>query len=286
MCYSTNRFIYVTKWQTHYEAGKYQRVRDERRLVFTSDTSYVYPDHLEGKITVKHVSHIDSLDAFKDEGLTNFYIKDKLICHDIHNHREGCYERLEPVDVQCSQETEQEASLSKYKREVFLSEGPKTNALELFAGGGFLSHGLHMGGNINTKWAIEYEPAPAKLNKRNFPGTIVYVEDVSTCFDRATRQEGESDRTSSNMAASNETDKLGQPVNSMPRKGEVACLICGFPCQDYSGLNHHPKAYAHRNTMICSVLSYIDFYRPSYVLLENVTGLLKHRVCFSAKTHD
>lgn len=34
---------------------------------------------------------------------------------------------------------------------------------------------------------------------------------------------------------------------------------------------------AFRSTLICNMLSYVDFYRPKYFLLENVTGLLYFR---------
>lgn len=33
-----------------------------------------------------------------------------------------------------------------------------------------------------------------------------------------------------------------------------------------------------RTTLVCNMLSYVDFYRPKYVLLENVIGLLFHRL--------
>lgn len=159
-----------------------------------------------------------------------------------------------------------------------MSEGPKMNALELFAGAGGFSVGLHMGGNIHTKWEIEHIPAAAQINKLNSPGTVVYIEDVSVCFDRATRQEGETDSTNGRVAT--EKDNLGQPVHAMPKKGEVFSLTAGFPCPGYSSLNRYPKPQDLQNTLICSVLSYVDYYRPKYVTLENIRNLLNHKVCF------
>lgn len=32
----------------------------------------------------------------------------------------------------------------------------------------------------------------------------------------------------------------------------------------------------YRSTLVCNMLSYVEFYRPSYFLLENVLGLLQY----------
>jgi hypothetical protein len=29
-----------------------------------------------------------------------------------------------------------------------------------------------------------------------------------------------------------------------------------------------------RNTLVCNMISYVDFYKPSYFMLENVTGMI------------
>jgi len=60
----------------------------------------------------------------------------------------------------------------------------------------------------------------------------------------------------------------------MPRKGEVDFIYGGPPCQSFSMMNHNKKADDIRNTLVCNMLSYVEFYRPLYFLLENVTGLL------------
>ena len=38
-----------------------------------------------------------------------------------------------------------------------------------------------------------------------------------------------------------------------------------------------------RSTLICNMLSYVEFYQPMYLLLENVYGLLVHALRPSEK---
>lgn len=37
-----------------------------------------------------------------------------------------------------------------------------------------------------------------------------------------------------------------------------------------------PTYAFYRSTLVCNMLSYVEFYRPSYFLLENVVGLLHY----------
>jgi site-specific DNA-cytosine methylase len=52
----------------------------------------------------------------------------------------------------------------------------------------------------------------------------------------------------------------------------------GPPCQGFSGSNRFKKADDIKNSLVVMYLSFVDFYRPKYSLLENVRGLLTHRV--------
>ncbi|CCL99992.1 uncharacterized protein FIBRA_02017 [Fibroporia radiculosa] len=90
----------------------------------------------------------------------------------------------------------------------------------------------------------------------------------------------------------NQHPRTPQLLPDMPKPGEVdfiyggnycafilidAIVICSFtgpPCQSFSGMNHYKRADDIRNTLVCNMLSYVEFYQPLYFLLENVTGLL------------
>ena len=59
----------------------------------------------------------------------------------------------------------------------------------------------------------------------------------------------------------------------IPRQGEVDLLCGGLPCQGFSGLNrlNQEEKYEKRNNFLVSTfLGYCDFYRPMFVILENV----------------
>ncbi|KAJ1835526.1 hypothetical protein LPJ73_007714, partial [Coemansia sp. RSA 2703] len=64
----------------------------------------------------------------------------------------------------------------------------------------------------------------------------------------------------------------------MPQPGDVDFIYCGPPCQGFSRCNRFLKADDIKTSLIANALSYVDFYRPSYFLLENVRGLLDYRL--------
>jgi hypothetical protein len=70
----------------------------------------------------------------------------------------------------------------------------------------------------------------------------------------------------------------------LPPKGETQLLVGGPPCQGFSGMNRfnvsdHSKA---KNSHVVPYLSYLDFYRPRFFILENVPNVMQHP---SAKPH-
>lgn len=59
---------------------------------------------------------------------------------------------------------------------------------------------------------------------------------------------------------------------TLPLRGEVDLLVGGPPCQGFSGMNRF-NAGQHSlsmNSLVVTYLSYCDYYRPKYFLLENV----------------
>ena len=65
---------------------------------------------------------------------------------------------------------------------------------------------------------------------------------------------------------------------NLPLPGEVEFIMGGPPCQGYSGMNRHNSGAwsMQQNSMVVSFLSYCDFYRPRYILLENVRSFATH----------
>jgi DNA (cytosine-5)-methyltransferase 1 len=48
--------------------------------------------------------------------------------------------------------------------------------------------------------------------------------------------------------------------------------------QGFSGINRYQKTNDIKNSLVACFLSYIDHYRPKYLLLENVRGLVSHKL--------
>lgn len=69
-----------------------------------------------------------------------------------------------------------------------------------------------------------------------------------------------------------------ETLASLPAPGEVDFLCGGPPCQGYSGMNRFNKGTWSlvQNSMVMAYLSYADFYRPRYFLLENVRNFVSH----------
>ena len=72
-------------------------------------------------------------------------------------------------------------------------------------------------------------------------------------------------------------------MGSLPLPGEVDFLCGGPPCQGYSGMNRFNKGNWSmvQNSMVMAYLSYADFYRPRYFLLENVRNFVSHNKSFT-----
>lgn len=72
------------------------------------------------------------------------------------------------------------------------------------------------------------------------------------------------------------TDDRGQ---QLPRKGEVELLCGGPPCQGFSGMNRfNSREYSQfKNSLVISYLSYCDYYRPRFFILENVRNFVSFK---------
>ncbi|KAH0558938.1 hypothetical protein GP486_004436 [Trichoglossum hirsutum] len=256
--------------------------RDNRRLYLTNKSISVPVHRLEGKCIVRHIDDIDNLDAFKDLADT-FYIADKLSSQ-IRNREEHLIselDRLDRKDILFSNATEFEFNEEQERLSAFMSGARKLRGMDIFAGAGGLTIGLDQAGAVKTEWAIEFSSAAALALKSNLP--YVYNQDANLLLDRAIKEE-----------AGAELDELidfqGKKTPQMPKRGEVEFIYGGPPwyvsvtlikCNDplsiysqgFSGINRFKKTNDIKNSLIATYLSYVDFYRPEYFLLENVRGL-------------
>lgn len=73
-----------------------------------------------------------------------------------------------------------------------------------------------------------------------------------------------------------ETNSRGQ---KLPMKGQVDLLCGGPPCQGFSGMNRfNSREYSQfKNSLVTSYISYCDYYRPRFFLLENVRNFVSFK---------
>jgi len=138
----------------------------------------------------------------------------------------------------------------------------KLRCLDIFAGCGGLSSGLHEAGVAESRWAVEiFEPA-ANAYKLNNPACTVFTDDCNLLLKNA--MEGV------------KTNHKGQKI---PERGEVDLLCGGPPCQGFSGMNrfNHREYSQFKNSLVSSYLSYCEYYRPKYFILENVRNFASYK---------
>uniref|UniRef100_A0A8C0IYS0 DNA (cytosine-5)-methyltransferase n=1 Tax=Chelonoidis abingdonii TaxID=106734 RepID=A0A8C0IYS0_CHEAB len=139
---------------------------------------------------------------------------------------------------------------------------PKLRTLDVFSGCGGLSEGFHQAGISETLWAIEMWDPAAQAFRLNNPGTTVFTEDCNVLLKL--------------VMSGEKTNSLGQ---KLPQKGDVEMLCGGPPCQGFSGMNRfNSRTYSKfKNSLVVSFLSYCDYYRPRFFLLENVRNFVSFK---------
>ena len=135
----------------------------------------------------------------------------------------------------------------------------KMRGLDIFCGGGNLGRGLEEGGAVKFDWAVDYFKEALHTYRANIkdPGdTKFFCGSVNDYLSEA--MDGSSDERIAPL-------------------GLVEMISAGSPCQGFSTANQwkgNDQALLNIS-MVASVVSFVDFYRPKYALLENVTGMAK-----------
>ncbi|KAI0780552.1 S-adenosyl-L-methionine-dependent methyltransferase [Trametes elegans] len=245
--------------------------RDNRRLFKTNVTVIVNVESISGKAYVTC-----PLSPRKKEELLK--LDDHYYCDLLSTSLNlPSLDDLEPFAgselIQCNTCSDA-AIVTALERERLLGLFGQLRGLELFAGAGGLSTGLEMSGCVLTKWAIEFSPSAAKTYRANHPGTTVYNQCSNKLLEHAI-QTAKGVKVSPLKSLDTTTHVLLPP---MPQPGEVDFIYGGPPCQSFSLMNHHRNPNDIRSTLVCNMISYVEFYKPLYFLLENVVGLLSYRL--------
>lgn len=121
--------------------------------------------------------------------------------------------------------------------------------IDLFAGAGGLSRGLHDAG-FRSLFASEIVPVYAETYRRNHPKTKVLTADIRSIDPEKIRKELKID------------------------KGELDLIAGGPPCQGFSINAPIRSVLDHRNHLFKEYLRFVDTFAPRALMIENVPGLV------------
>ncbi|KAI8989795.1 S-adenosyl-L-methionine-dependent methyltransferase [Trametes punicea] len=247
--------------------------RDNRRLFQMSVITKVPLKNITGKLYVANLFSAWEKEAFVQRD-DHFYCD--LQSKSSRPHSLDDLEVLQPgsAQMQCGLCMSSETDAELENERLLKKFGP-LRALELFAGAGGLSTGLEMSGFVQTKWAVEFSSSAARTFRANHPHAIVYNQCSNKLLEHAIHTaKGLSPKP---LRSLDGAECMELPP--MPQPGEVDFIYGGPPCQSFSLMNHHRDPNDIRSTLVCNMISYVEFYRPSYFLLENVVGMLSYKLC-------
>ncbi|MGW3242363.1 DNA cytosine methyltransferase [Streptomyces sp. NPDC001070] len=162
------------------------------------------------------------------------------------------------------------------KRRPKFEEGiGSLRVVDLFAGCGGLTLGIAQAAHkhdvaLDVRLAVDFEAAPTKVFKANFPKANVQEASVESYFD-------------GDLGASL-TDQEAETVSMV---GKVELLIGGPPCQGHSNLNNHTRRNDPKNRLYLRMARAAEVLRPRAVVIENVLAVIndKQQVVSHAIAH-
>ncbi|KAL1190939.1 DNA (cytosine-5)-methyltransferase 1 [Cardamine amara subsp. amara] len=252
---------------------------DIQELYYSKDIVYLRPEVIVGKCEVRKKN---------DMPLPREYpISDHIFfCELLYDSSNGSLKQL-PADMKLKFSTIKDDTLLRMKKGkgvesetdsgiVKLDEVPKEMrlaTLDVFAGCGGLSQGLKMAGVSDTKWAIEYEEPAGQAFRQNHPESTVFVDNCNVILRAIMEKGGDQDECISTKEANELAAKLNEDQKStLPLPGQVDFITGGPPCQEFSGMSRFNESSWSKVQceMILAFLSFADYFRPRYFLLENV----------------
>ncbi|KAF3571128.1 hypothetical protein F2Q69_00062789 [Brassica cretica] len=251
---------------------------DIQELYYSEDTDVLQPEALEGKCEVRKKIDMPSRREYPIS-------ENIFFCEQIYDPSKGSLKQL-PVNIKPKYTTVKDEALLRKKKGKGLvtetdsvtvtEEAPKETrlaTLDIFAGCGGLSQGLEQAGVSATKWAIEYEEPAGQAFRKNHPETTVFVDNCNVILRAIMEKCGDQDECISTKEANELAEKLDEDQKrTLPLPGQVDFINGGPPCQGFSGMNRFNQSSWSKVQceMILAFLSFADYFRPRYFLLENV----------------
>lgn len=210
---------FTSDYRSEFKRGQKHAVRDSRRLYLSNrKKTIVVDDRLLGKCQVVHPDRVNNIAKYKDLPDT-FYVADREPdCSDGNTTRSTFglenLERLNAEDFHDSVDGNEMVWVEQRRQENFAKAGLKLQAMDVFAGCGGLTSGLHEGGAVETLYGIEWDIDASRTLKRNFPHMKVYNENANTLLQRAIQEER-------GIATGVMRDLQGNPMPPMPKCGDM-----------------------------------------------------------------
>eukprot|EP00257_Ricinus_communis_P015938 XP_015573958.1 DNA (cytosine-5)-methyltransferase 1 isoform X1 [Ricinus communis] len=256
---------------------------DIREVYYTEETHLLSVETIEGKCEVRKKNDIPPCGSAA--------IFDHIFfCEHLYDPSKGSLKQL-PAHIKLRYSTgTQESDAASRKRKGKCKEGEdevenkreatqgrRLATLDIFSGCGGLSEGLQQAGVSSTKWAIEYEEPAGEAFKLNHPESLVFINNCNVILRAVMEKCGDTDDCISTSEAIELAASLDEKIiNDLPLPGQVDFINGGPPCQGFSGMNRFSQSTWSKVQceMILAFLSFADYFRPKYFLLENVRNFV------------
>ncbi|KAF1899167.1 hypothetical protein Lal_00019289 [Lupinus albus] len=257
---------------------------DVQEVYYSNETHIISVQTIEGKCQVRKKNDVPACSA---SGL----FQNVFFCEHLYDPATGSIKKL-PAHIKVKYSSAQTGDAAAIKRKGKSKEGEslpepekemktldekRLATLDIFAGCGGLSEGLQQSGIANTKWAIEYEEPAGDAFRANHPEALVFVNNCNVILRAVMEKCGDTDDCISTSEASELAAKLDEKdINDLPMPGQVDFINGGPPCQGFSGMNRFNQSSWSKVQceMILAFLSFADYFRPRYFLLENVRNFV------------
>lgn len=250
---------------------------DIREVYYSEDVVKLPAIAIQGKCEVRKKKDLPALDS-------TAILDYMFFCEHVYDPVNEAVKQL-PGHIELSSMKERVVDDSAYRKrkgkykeeENDFDDKNRLATLDIFAGCGGLSEGLQQAGVSLTKWAIEYEETAGEAFNLNHPEALMFINNCNVILRAIMSACGDGDDCISTSEAGKFVEKLNEKViNSLPRPGQVEFINGGPPCQGFSGMNRFNQSTWSKVQceMILAFLSFADYFRPKYFLLENVKNFV------------
>jgi DNA (cytosine-5)-methyltransferase 1 len=131
----------------------------------------------------------------------------------------------------------------------------KLKVADLFCGTGGFSKGFEQTGEFDVVLGVDVREASTRTFAVNHPEALTICDDIR------------------NVKVHKVADRIGLSP------GQIDVVVAGPPCQGFSSIRPHRSINEDdpRNNLFEQLLVFVGFFKPRFVVFENVVGLLTHK---------